>query len=150
MTDTLPAPDGFRYSTPIAIRYGDMDTLGHVNNAKYLTYLEQSRVSYARDLGLWDGSLTATGIILARAELDFRAPMTLDDGIATVWTHMSRIGHKSFEMTHVVTVDRGNQRIVTLNAKSVGVAYDYMQNATIAVPEVWRSAVASYEPLPLE
>jgi acyl-CoA thioester hydrolase len=141
----MQQPENYRYKTVIPIRYGDMDTLGHVNNAKYLTYLEQSRISYIRDRGLWDGSLSAQGLIIARIEIDYRAPISMDDGQATVWTRVSRIGNKSFDMTQSVMVARGEQTITAAEAKTVIVVYDYTAAATVAIPEAWRSLIADYE-----
>lgn len=146
MTYDLPTPDGYRYLTVIPIRYGDMDTLGHVNNAKFLTYLEQARVGYFRDQKLWDGGLSERGMIIARAEIDFRAPMTLDDREAYVWTRVSRLGVKSFDMTHVIMVIRGSQPVVTAESRTVIVVYDYKANATVNLPDAWRSLLIAYEP----
>ena len=36
----------FRFSVPIEVRFRDLDAIGHVNNAVYLTYLEQARLGY--------------------------------------------------------------------------------------------------------
>lgn len=143
----MHAPENYRYNTIIPIRYGDMDTLGHVNNAKYLTYLEQSRISYIRDRGLWDGSLSAQGLIIARIEIDYRAPITMDDGQAVVWTRVSRIGNKSFDMTQAVMVERDGQVITAAEARTVIVVYDYTANATAPVPEAWRTLIKSFDAL---
>lgn len=140
------APEGYRYLTVVSIRYGDMDTLGHVNNAKFLTYLEQARVGYFRDQKLWDGSLSDRGMIIARAEIDFRAPMTLDDREAYVWTRISRLGNKSFDMTHVVLVLRDGVPVVTADSRTVVVVFDYNANATVSMPDAWRSLILAYEP----
>jgi acyl-CoA thioester hydrolase len=49
----------------IEVRYGDLDPQGHVNNAKILTYMEQGRVFYFKQLKLWEsGSFLNFGIIL--------------------------------------------------------------------------------------
>lgn len=141
----MQAPENFRYSTAIPIRYGDMDTLGHVNNAKYLTYLEQSRISYIRDRGMWDGSLSEQGLIIARIEIDYRAPISMDDGEAIVWTRVSRIGTKSFDMTQVVLVERGDQIVTAAEAKTVIVVYDYTAAATSPIPDAWRVLIATFE-----
>lgn len=143
----MDTPENYRYSTTIPIRYGDMDTLGHVNNAKYLTYLEQSRISYIRDRGLWDGSLSAQGLIVARIEIDYRAPISMDDGQAIVWTRVSRIGNKSFDMTQVVMVERGEHVITAAEAKSVIVVYDYTASVTAPIPDSWRTLITSFDPL---
>jgi acyl-CoA thioester hydrolase len=143
----MQAPQNYRYSTFIPIRYGDMDTLGHVNNAKYLTYLEQSRISYIRDRGMWDGSLSAQGLIIARIEIDYRAPISMDDGQAVVWTRVSRIGNKSFEMTQVVLAERGGQTLTAAEAKTVIVVYDYTTGVTVPVPDSWRALITQFESL---
>lgn len=141
----MQAPDSYRYSTDIPIRYGDMDTLGHVNNAKYLTYLEQSRISYIRDRGLWDGSLSAQGLIIARIEIDYRAPISMDDRQAVVWTRVSRIGNKSFDMTQLVVVGRSEQVITAAEARTVIVVYDYTAAVTTPIPDAWRSLITTFE-----
>ena len=47
---TLPDPRDltgpFRHSVEIVVRFADTDAMGHVNNAKYLTYFEIARVAY--------------------------------------------------------------------------------------------------------
>ena len=66
----------FRFYHPIEVRYGDLDPQGHVNNARYLTYFEQARVKYIRNLGLWnEDSFLDIGFILAEAKLTFLAPV---------------------------------------------------------------------------
>jgi len=32
------------FRTPIALRWSDLDAFNHVNNARYLTFLEQARI----------------------------------------------------------------------------------------------------------
>ncbi|MBK8137438.1 MAG: acyl-CoA thioesterase [Chloroflexi bacterium] len=140
-------PEGYRYRTPIAIRYGDMDTLGHVNNAKYLTYLEQSRVSYFRDQKLWDGSISATGMIVARVEIDFKAPITVADEEAVVWTRVSRLGGKSFDMEHLILVKRNDLPVTAAISRTVIVVFDYIRNATVQIPDAWRSLMIDYDGL---
>jgi acyl-CoA thioester hydrolase len=56
----------FRFFYPVQIRYADLDAQWHVNNARFLTILEQARLSYIRQLGLWDGkSFLDLGLIVA-------------------------------------------------------------------------------------
>ena len=67
----------------IAVRFSDCDPLGHVNNARYLTYLEQARIElWRRQAGLELSARSAGSsdpganerFILARMEIDFLAP----------------------------------------------------------------------------
>ena len=48
---TVPDPV-FHFSTPIKIRFRDLDAFGHVNNAVYFTYMEVARTDYFTHVGL--------------------------------------------------------------------------------------------------
>ena len=99
------------------VRFRDCDSMGHVNNAVYSTYLEEARIDVV-------GSLSA--FILARVEIDFRDELRAGEEIE-VGTRVGRIGTKSFDLEHEIRVD---ERLVA-EAKSVLVAYDYELGASI-------------------
>ena len=99
------------------VRFRDCDSMGHVNNAVYSTYLEEARIEVV-------GSLEA--FILARVEIDFRAELHPGEEIET-HTRVGRIGTKSFELEHEI---RSGERLVA-EAKSVLVAYDYGVSASV-------------------
>lgn len=99
------------------VRFRDCDSMGHVNNAVYSTYLEEARIDVV-------GSLSA--FILARVEIDFRAELRAGEEIE-VGTRVGRIGTKSFDLEHEVRV---GERLVA-EAKSVLVAYDYDLGASV-------------------
>ncbi len=67
--------------TKIQVRYGDLDPLGHVNNATYLSYLEIGRVKFLKEnLPGYDPLMA--NIVLARIEIDFKKSITLDSGVS--------------------------------------------------------------------
>jgi len=135
----------FRFFHPIVVRYGDLDPQGHVNNAAFLTYLEQTRVAYVRHLGLWDGnSFLDIGIILARIELDYKEPILMTDAVE-VGLRTSRLGNKSLDMEYVIREFNTGQ--VFAEAKTVQVAYDYQKGKTIPVQDHWRKTLQDFEDL---
>jgi acyl-CoA thioester hydrolase len=134
---------GYRFSYPIDIRYGDMDTLGHVNNAKYLTYLEQARVHYFRELALWDGSVSDTGFIVARIEIDYKLPLSLDDRQAVVYTRTGRMGSKSLDLDCLIV--RAGDEAVAAASRTVMVAYDYVRNQSVPLLNAWRQRISEYD-----
>jgi acyl-CoA thioester hydrolase len=77
----------------IEIRWRDVDAYGHVNNAVYLTYLEEARDAWvARVLG----PVTDTWhFVLARVEIDYRAELTQEDGAVIVRCGLESIGRSS-------------------------------------------------------
>ena len=132
----------FRFSVSIPIRYGDIDAQRHLNNVAYHTFMEQARVAYIREVGLWSGeSFDAIGMILAEASCTYKAPAFLWQTV-TVWTRVSRIGNKSFHFEYRLEAEGGE--IAT--GRSVQVCYDYDRQKSLPVPEHWRQAFITYEP----
>ena len=133
----------FKFFFPIDVRYGDLDPQGHVNNAATITYLEHARVSYIRHLNLWDGrSFLDIGFILARIELDYRAPILITDNVE-IGVMVSRLGNKSLDMDYLVrNQDTG---AIYAEGKTVQVAFDYKEGKTIPLQENWRNIIQDFE-----
>lgn len=106
------------------VRFRDCDAMGHVNNAVFSTYLEESRIGVL-------GSLS--DFILARVEIDFRSELRHGDEVE-VRSRCSRIGTKSFELEHQIAA---GERIVA-EARSVLVSYDYERAQSVPVPDELR------------
>lgn len=133
----------FRFFHPIEVRYGDLDPQGHVNNAKYLTYLEQARIAYIKHLGLWGGgSFLDIGIILADAHLTFRAPVLFGQQVQ-VGVCVSRLGNKSLNMEYRLEDAHDHRELAS--AATVLVAYDYHSTQTIPIPAQWRESIQAFE-----
>ena len=136
----------FHFFHPITVRYGDLDPQGHVNNAAFMTYMEHTRVSYIRQLGLWDGkSFLEIGFILARVELDYKEPILMTDQVE-VGVRVSRLGNKSLDMEYLIR-DSASGRVFA-EGKTVQVAYDYQSRKTIPLPKNWRDVIQEFEDLP--
>src|SRR5882672_7864442 len=111
----------YRLTAGIDVRFRDTDGMGHVNNAVYLTYLEVARERYWREVfGLTD--YRAVDIIMARVEIDFRAPIVAGDTIV-VGIRTSAIGRKSFDFLYEGA--RMQDGAVVFASRSVQVMYDY-------------------------
>ena len=147
MTD--PDLSLFRFVYPVTIRYRDIDMQQHVNNAVTFTYLESARVGYMREVLGWDGNWQTTGMILARAEMDYRLPLVLGDDVR-VYVRVDRLGGKSFEFAYAVVRhshpgDDGPPVIAAV-ARTVQVAYDYSNTVSVPLPDAWRAQISAYEP----
>ncbi len=62
------------YRARVALRWSDMDALGHINNSEYLTDLEQARIEFLADAAA-AGVPREAGLLVARHEVDYRKPM---------------------------------------------------------------------------
>ena len=115
------------------VRFRDLDSLGHMNNAVYATFLEQARIAFLAPLGA-----EVTNMILARLEIDFRAQVSLGEEVEIEVTP-SRVGTKSFELSYTMRVGE----TIVAEARSVLVAYDYRTERSIDVPDAWREVLAA-------
>lgn len=131
MSADLPAPLAeFRFVHWLTVRFRDLDSLGHVNNAVYATYLESARIDYYRRLtGL---PLEQLNIILAELTISYKLPAFFDDRLG-VGVRIASFGTKSMVMEYVIA--RESDGALVASARSVLVMYDYAQGKTIAVPE---------------
>ncbi len=135
----------YNFYQPITIRYGDIDAQGHVNNARYLTYMEQARVSYLTHLDLWDGnSFLSVGIIIAEVQLSFKAPIHFGQTVQ-VGVRAARLGNKSLTVDHTIEDTNTGQKFA--QASTVLVAYDYERGRTIPIPDHWRHTLTEFEGL---
>jgi acyl-CoA thioester hydrolase len=121
------------FQHPIEVRFRDCDPLGHVNNAAYLTYLEQARLFYWRSLwgfGLDDAD-AKPGVIMARAEIDYRLPARYGQTL-TVRIDLAAIGKTSFTYDYEI-VDEHDR--VVASARTVQVMYDYQTGRPVPIPD---------------
>ncbi len=148
MSVTITPPEGFRHFVNIQIRWGDMDVMGHVNNATYLTYLEQARITYFNALGLWDGSAGKVGPIMARAEIDYRTPLHAEDTVV-VFTRTARLGSRSFDTEQMIARAHADGTIeIAAQAKIILVVFDYAAQKSARMADAWREIFRAYEVVP--
>jgi acyl-CoA thioester hydrolase len=130
------------YSHRLEVRFRDCDPLGHVNNAVYLTYLEQARFAHWR--ALWGFALESLptetpGVILARAEIDYQIPAHYGDTLE-VRIDLAAIGRTSFTYDYELLDVQGR---VVASARTVQVMYDYRVGKPVPVPDDIRRKLQS-------
>lgn len=127
--------DGFDFAHRESVRFRDLDGMGHVNNAVFFTYMESARIAFLSSLGAGDNPLGQ--LILARAEVDFRAPIAFGQDVE-VGVRTSQIGTKSFGLDQEIRADGR----VAAEGKFVLVGYDYERGASVEIPAEWREWLA--------
>ncbi len=132
----------FRFSTTLEVRWRDVDALGHVNNAVYLTYLEQARVHYLRELGLVTGGPDDIGMILAEVTCTYHSPLEMAEQVTT-WIRVAELRNSSFIFEYRMEGEDGR---LAATARSVQVCYDYETGHSVPIPARWRETVTAYEP----
>jgi len=119
----------------IQIRFADIDSMGHVNNAVYLSYFEFTRVYYFNEILGKNWDWESKGIILAHTELSFIKPIELNDE-AFIEMEIGNIGTKSFTFHYTIRVD-GEP---TTKGSSTLVAFNNKLQESIAIPSEMKAS----------
>jgi acyl-CoA thioester hydrolase len=135
---------GFAVVVEMPIYWGEMDSLGHVNNIYYLRYFEQSRLEYMRRLSWINFSVHGgIGPILASVEARYRKPLTWPDTIA-IGARVSELGKDRMTMEHRITSRKLG--VLAAEGKGVVVSYDYARLAKAPIPDEIRARIMELEP----
>jgi acyl-CoA thioester hydrolase len=122
---------------PLPVQWGDMDALGHVNNAKYFVWFETARITLFEKIGLDNtGSFLKMGPILAKIECTFRLPLHYPDNVVAT-CRVASLGNTSFVLTHAVL--KGDQVVAQGDGVIVLIAYD--TGAKVPIPPEMRTAL---------
>ena len=131
---------------PIAVRWGDMDTMGHVNNAKYFTYCESARMSYFAAVRMTEHrEAEQHGPALAAAHLNFRRQVRYPADLE-VATRVTEVGRSSFRMEYELTWRDSGERVA--DGHGVIVWVDYATGRSIPLPEALKAEIRRFEELP--
>lgn len=127
----------------LQIRFGDIDRLGHVNNAVYAQFFDIGRVEFLKRHmpGLrFDGRT----LVLVHLETDFIRPVFEHDRIA-VETYMERIGGKSITMMQEIRDEAG---VLRARCRSVLSTLDMADGGSFPMPADWRAVLERAEFVP--
>ena len=120
----------------IQVRFADLDVMGHVNNAVYLSYFEMTRVHYFKQLVGSNWDWRKEGVLLVRNEIDYLKPIHLNDE-PEVHMSLEKIGEKSISLLYEIKV---NDEIYT-KGRSVLVCFNSEEGKTIQVPKAMAEAL---------
>jgi acyl-CoA thioester hydrolase len=108
------------YTDKQFVRWDDIDAFGHVNNAKYLTYIQEARFQWSfYQYAAKNEKPTLVEMVVAKAEVDFLVPIYEGGKFYDVNLWVESIGNSSFVMGYEVVGDNG---VVHAKVKSVQVA----------------------------
>ena len=118
------------FTTPIELRFSDLDLYGHVNSVVYFSYLETARLRLFRGYYL---ELAEKRIftLVAHAECDYRIPILFGDKLL-VSVVVARIGATSFDLDYRL---HDGAEITYATARTTIVCFDNENKVTVPVPE---------------
>ena len=101
------------------VRWGDLDAFGHVNNATYLVYAQEARYAWSKMLEM----------VVARAEVDFIAPIYTGDIYIDIEIWVHSIGNSSFGLTY--EMKNGDELLARVKTVQVTVSMETKKSRPI-------------------
>ncbi len=139
--------EGFHFSYPIQLRWSDLDPLGHVNNATFVTYFEIARGRFMLHVcPHWDWRKDM--FLIGNVTVDFTKELTLHSPNTQVHMRTSKLGTKSFVLEYVITSGEAGKETVHAKGSTTQIMFDMQSRQTIAIPEDTRSCLQEFDKLP--
>ena len=113
------------------VRWGDMDSLGHVNNARYLSYFEESRVDWTQRNGLRLHN-EGEGMILLKASVTYKKSVVYPSNVS-IDLFAGAIGNTSLQLINELTIEGDDKPAAT--GEFVIVWFDYIAQKPATVPQ---------------
>ena len=101
-----------RFQSKQYVRWGDLDAFGHVNNATYLVYAQEARYAWSKMIEM----------VVARAEVDFLAPIYEGDIYLDIEIWVNKIGTSSFGVTY--EMKNGSELVAVVKSVQVTVSME--------------------------
>lgn len=125
---------------PMSVRWRDLDAFNHVNNANYLTFLEEARLQWLQSLpGPWVSEDVAP--VLAAVQINYRRPIEWPEQLV-VELYGERVGNTSVTIGHRI-VAANDSGIVYCDGNAVLVWIDRLEGKPAPLPEAVRRGCAA-------
>jgi acyl-CoA thioester hydrolase len=141
----LPGTEQFHFSTPIQVRWTDLDPLNHVNNSIYIQYFEFVRGLYMLEAcPTWDWQKDM--FLIASVHCDYIKELKIGQPDTRAHVRTARLGTKSFELQYAITTQVPGKPI-QLHAvgSTVQVMFDTHSRTTMPIPDWVKNEILAYE-----
>lgn len=137
--------NNFTFEQELQVRWSDLDPLGHVNNAVYITYFEVARGMYMMNASpQWNWQVDM--FLIGNVNVNFLKELTLFDIQPRVVMRTKRIGTKSFVLEYAVLSNTLNgETQIHATGETTQIMFDMKNKNTIEIKDWLKTHLVSYE-----
>jgi acyl-CoA thioester hydrolase len=135
---------GYPVTVEFPLHWGEMDAFGHVNNARYFTWFESSRIAFFQAAGITMEHRGAVAPILAAAHCDYLEPVVFPVRLV-VGARATKLGNTSVTLEHAVWPVGEPERLFA-RGTSVVVLLNYATGEKVRIPDTVRAGIAALSP----
>lgn len=131
---------GKRFEYSLQVRWSDSDRLGHVNNTRFVEYLQEARAHFLTEC--MQAAERARGAsVVRKLTVDFLRPIFDASGPLQIEVSISRLGRTSFGIRHLV---RDVEGVLCADAEAVMVMFDQTTQAPRPMSDRERDVFSDY------
>ena len=135
---------GYPVTVEFPLHWGEMDAFGHVNNARYFTWFESSRIAFFQAAGITMEHRGAVAPILAAAHCYYLEPVVFPVRLV-VGARATKLGNTSVTLEHAVWPVGEPERLFA-RGTSVVVLLNYATGEKVRIPDTVRAGIAALSP----
>ncbi len=128
--------ENFKFQHKLNTRWKDLDAFRHINNAVFLSYIEDARITLFKR---WNIDYQSKSLIVASVKIDYLKQVQHPSSLI-VGQRVSRIGNKSFDLESVLFIENSLEPVCV--SKVTSVAFDFKKNETV---KVYQEIIDDYE-----
>lgn len=140
--DIIPDLSLFKHSTPLQIRFNDIDILGHVNNTVYFSFYDTGKAHYFQSVRKGTMDWRKVDTVIANVNCSFISPTLFGDDIE-VLTRCLSVHDKSFRVEQAIRSRKTGE--VKSVCETVMVSFDPVTAKAAPMPDHWRLSLNEYE-----
>ena len=125
-----------KLTTPIQMRFADIDSFGHANNIAQQSYFDLGKAEFFAELWSLVPEQTQVTAMIVSVQNDFLKQILWGDDISVI-TQVEAVGTKS--LTFVQQIVRGEE--LCSRSRTVMVCYDKVRQESVEVPTAWREFI---------
>jgi acyl-CoA thioester hydrolase len=136
----------FKHKITVKVRFNEVDMLGVCNNAVYISYFEEARLQYFKELELIpkegifsDGKL----FFVVRNEINYKDHAGFDDEL-NIYSRISFIKNSSFGFEHLIVKPKENNLLVA-DGSGVIVCVDPSTKKSTSLSKEFYDKVSEFE-----
>lgn len=133
----------FKHQIELNVRFMDLDLMQHVNNSRYLNFLEEARIDYAQKIMGTYQDISSLSMVVARIEIDYFKPILFGERIV-IYNRVTRLGTKSFTFESILE-SIGREKKIAARAIQVLVAIDVKTGKSSPLPDFLKKKVKVFE-----
>lgn len=137
--DTSPSTSAPLFVASLVVRWRDLDAFNHVNNANFLTYLEEARLQWLQHVPDWFSEDSMP--VLAASELQYRRPIAWPSTVH-IELRCTRVGNSSITLAHRI-VDAADADCLYCDGHVVMVWMSPVSGRAMPLPEAIRRSAES-------